>query len=414
MRTGRVFEAAVCKQRRTSQVLDVMVPKRVDSPVRVVIQQPCLPLYRIPVFRQLSATSGVAVKVEYGVMDEIANAEPDQFAAQYCHVKRWKLGRAVFCWHSAQWANAAPHKADVLVLGWEMKYLSLLPALLKAKLSNVPTILWGHGSRETDSIVVTMLRRLAANLSTAVMFYNQAAAAQYIQTGLPKEKVFVALNSLYQTPIAEAREYWLQHKDELSQFQRSRGLDGRRVLLFVSRLHPGRRVDLLLQALVNLRSEFPTALTVVIGDGDYRQVLEASARDLGVAENVLFLSGIYDERELGAWFMSAEVFVFPSCIGLSLLHAFGYGLPVVTSDRLSRQNPEIEALKTGENGFLYKDEDATALAECIAHLLRDSQLRNRMSNNALLTVQEEYTIEHMCEGMLSAMEYCVAKSSGKA
>ena len=40
------------------------------------------------------------------------------------------------------------------------------------------------------------------------------------------------------------------------------------------------------------------------------------------------LGSIYDEIELAPWFLTADAFVYPENIGLSILHAFGYGLPV--------------------------------------------------------------------------------------
>ena len=125
-------------------------------------------------------------------------------------------------------------------------------------------------------------------------------------------------------------------------------------MLYVSRLDPDNRLDLAIQAVHQLQAEFPTLQFVAIGKGDAeRQRLEKLVAHLDLAHQVRFLGPIYDELELAPWFLTADLFCYPQNIGLSLLHAFGYGLPVITSDHVESQNPEIEALRHGENGMLY-------------------------------------------------------------
>jgi glycosyltransferase involved in cell wall biosynthesis len=92
---------------------------------------------------------------------------------------------------------------------------------------------------------------------------------------------------------------------------------------------------------------------------------------------------------------------------LSLLHAFGYGLPVVTSDAVGEQNPEIEALRDGENGLLYADGDVEALRGALGRLLGDAELRRSLSGAALRAVSEAFTVQKMVDGFEAAVRYCV-------
>ena len=115
---------------------------------------------------------------------------------------------------------------------------------------------------------------------------------------------------------------------------------------------------------------------------------------------------IYDQMQLAPWFLNAEVFCYPQNIGLSLLHAFGYGLPVVTADRVEAQNPEIAALEHGKNGLTYAHGDADALAAALRQLLDQAPLRQEMSGRAEQTVREDFTIERMVDGMEAAVRYC--------
>ena len=89
-----------------------------------------------------------------------------------------------------------------------------------------------------------MLTRFA----TALMFYEPTTRDAYVRDGWNPDRAFVALNSIDHGPIEEARNCWLARPDELEKFRREHKIDGGPVILFVSRLHPSNRVDLLVRA----------------------------------------------------------------------------------------------------------------------------------------------------------------------
>jgi glycosyltransferase involved in cell wall biosynthesis len=248
-----------------------------------------------------------------------------------------------------------------------------------------------------------------ARLATALVFYNRATAAAYVREGWDARRVFVALNALDQAPIRAAREDWLSRPDDLAAFRRAHRLDdGGPTALFVSRLDADNRVDLLLQAAARLRARHPRLNVVIVGKGPDQPNLERLAADLGLADRAHFTGAIYDEARLAPWFLSADVFCYPTNIGLSILHAFGYGLPVVTDAATAAQNPEIEALRDGENGLLYPHGDAGGLAAALDGLFSDRERARRMGREALRTAAEEFTLGRMVDGFEAAARYCAS------
>ena len=227
----------------------------------------------------------------------------------------------------------------------------------------------------------------------------------------------MAFNCLDQAPIQEARRHWLANPEGLADFRRRHNLnhgENHPTLLFVSRLEAANRLDLLLEAAAMLRGDYPKIQIVIIGKGEAEPELRAQSQALGLSEQVYFPGAIYDEVQLAPWFLSADVFCYPVNIGLSLLHAFGYGLPVVTSDRLQSQGPEIEALRPEENGLLYAHDNATALSLALRRLITDRALNQRLSEHALRTATEEFTLEHMVDGMEAAVRYCARHGRKRA
>jgi glycosyltransferase involved in cell wall biosynthesis len=380
-----------------------------SKPIRLIIQQPSLAKYRVPVFRELAQYPDIDFKLLYGSRWDLPNVEPEGFRGEAVHLWLKRIGKQQFFWHSAQWRSASRKATDVLMLTWNPRYASLVPTLLKARAQGVPTILWGHGYSKAENRVSITVRHGIAKLATALLFYNRSAAQQFIDAGFDPKSIFVARNCLDQEPIRKARLEWQQDPARLAAFQREHRIGPGPHILFVSRLHPANRLDLLVQAVKRLEADFPLFEVFVIGTGEEEERrLRSEVGSLGLAERFRFLGAIYEEFELAPWFLSSHVFCYPANIGLSLLHAFGYGLPVVTSDNLASQNPEIEALRPGENSLLYQDGDVPALAAELRTILTDKELAARLSKESLRTVEEDFTIKNMVAGMAEAVRYCAA------
>jgi glycosyltransferase involved in cell wall biosynthesis len=224
--------------------------------------------------------------------------------------------------------------------------------------------------------------------------------------------LFVALNSLDHSEIDFARRWWQDRPEELADFRREHGLNQGPVVFFLSRLLPANRADLLIQATAALVSEFPALKTVIIGNGQpEKERLVSLAAQAGVAGNVIFQDGIYDEMRLAPWFLSANLVCYPANMGLSLLHSFWYGVPVVTHRNLDIQGPEVAALEHGVNGLSYDYGNVASLAGAMRQIITDERLRESMSHAARRTVENRFTIPRMVDGLEAAIRYANNSSS---
>lgn len=386
----------------------------IHSTIRVAIQEPSLAKYRVPVFRELANRPGIEVFLAYGNRAGLTNVPPDGFEGQMFPLRRAKLGPIPIYWHAPQITMARKSICDVLIYNWNSQYLSLVPGLLRAKVSGVATICWGHGYSKHERWAKLKLRSAIARLADATLFYNQTAASMYIEDlGFSNDRVFVAQNSLDQQSITAAKSYWMNNLATLERFQAQQGLTPGQVVLFVSRLHPDNRLELLVQATARLVDRFPNLRTVIVGKGDNEiERLRQLAATLQIESRIIFTGPIYDEQELGKWFLSATVFCYPVNIGLSLLHAFGYGLPVITSDDSRRQNPEIEAFADGTNGLFYRDGDIEHLSAQIGQVLGDAGLQTRLSEQAQQTIDQRFNIPAMVDGLESAIRFAFERKNG--
>lgn len=377
-------------------------PKR----IRVVVQQPALSHYRVPVFRELARRPGLDLLVAYGEEAGITNAKPDGFNAEFVRLRDMRVMGSLVRWHAAQFSYCRPDRADVVVHSWSMRYATQLLGLVRARWNDLGVVLWGHGYSKSDSRLRIWGRTRLLAFADSVLFYNYAASQTLIDTGLlPPSKAFVALNTLELQPVRDVAQTWRGSPQRLARFRFENQLDAGPVILFVSRLYEANRTDLLVQAAAPLSRRFPGLKVIVIGDGPDSGRLRKMADDLGVTDSVRFVGALYGEENVAPWFLSADVFCYPANIGLSLIHALSYGLPVVTSDLVSAHNPEIEAFRDGVNGLFYKHNDVESLVESLATILSDPALRRRFSAAAESTVTDDFTIEKMVDGMEAAIRY---------
>jgi glycosyltransferase involved in cell wall biosynthesis len=236
-----------------------------------------------------------------------------------------------------------------------------------------------------------------------ILAYTEQEALELRQVLPPAVAVIGAQNAIDQGPIRVARTEWT--KKNLQEFSTSNDLEGRRIVLFCGRLrnNPSTGVALLIEAMSILRKQNDSYLAVIIGDGEDRGPLMQLAEQHNLTAHVRWLGAQYEESSLAPWFLSSLCFAYPGPIGLSILHAMGYGLPVITHGDRRRHNPEIAALVNEWNGLEFLDGSATKLAEQIARIASDDAFRERLSVNARETSEQRFSLELMTERFLSAI-----------
>jgi sugar transferase (PEP-CTERM/EpsH1 system associated) len=135
------------------------------------------------------------------------------------------------------------------------------------------------------------------------------------------------------------------------------------------------------------------ARLLIVGDGSLRNTLEALARELGIAERVIFTGMRTDIPQL---LQAMDVFVLPSLnegISNTLLEAMACGVPVV-ANRVGG-NPEL--IDDRVTGLLVDAGDNQRMAEAIATLVLDDKLRATMAAAARQRAVAEFSLETMVQ-----------------
>ncbi len=163
------------------------------------------------------------------------------------------------------------------------------------------------------------------------------------------------------------------------------------LIVSIGRLSRQKGFDLLLDAFSRIGDK--EARLVILGEGEERSCLELMARNLGVANRVIF-PGFIDNVAL--WLAYADLFVLSSRwegFGHVIVEAMAAGVPVVATD--CPYGPR-EIIRDGKTGLLVQPDDACMLSSTIDRVLSDSALRQALSIAAVADCGN-YSVEIVAE-----------------
>ena len=173
--------------------------------------------------------------------------------------------------------------------------------------------------------------------------------------------------------------------------------DGMINLLFLGRLEKRKGLKYLLAAFSRLKWDWPNLRLLVVGPGtpDADSYRIMSARNL---QDVILVGGVSEEDKV-RYYKTADIYCSPATgresFGIVLLEAMAAGTPLVAS-----ANEGYASLIThGYDGMLVPPKDDEALAEAIASLLRDPDLRSRLAYNGRRKA-EEYRWERVADRVM--------------
>jgi glycosyltransferase involved in cell wall biosynthesis len=216
-----------------------------------------------------------------------------------------------------------------------------------------------------------MIDRRTLRGARAIHFTAPQEASKASRLDLPSRSVVI--------PISQ--EPGLPRSEQSS----ARSLD----VLFMSRLHPVKGLDLLLPAFARAAASHPSARLLIAGDGpsSYVSELKSQARSLGIEDRVQWLGYVEAEQKRDL-LQQAALFVQPSYqenFGVAVVEALAVGTPVLITREVDIW-PDVERFASG----LAVAATVDSLAQALQQLLGDEAMRERFSEGGIRQVRELY------------------------
>lgn len=297
----------------------------------------------------------------------------------YVPVRNSTLGGRRLLLQSGHWREVI--RAETAILDLNPRSLTAWGLLLTRRLLHRRTVLWGHlhprsGADSRTAKVRAQMRRSADG---AVVY--SYADADYVRARSATERVWVAPNALYRR--AEMGEGTSQPRDSY---------------LYVGRLEPAKKPELLVQAFALVAQQNAEVRLVFIGGGSAQPQLEAEVAALGLRDRVSFLGALHSVSALREAYSRAICSVSPGYAGLSLTQSLSFGVPMVIAES-EPHAPEIELAAVGGVTF-FRSDSAVDLA---AALSGQAPLPDAERQRLIDVLRERYSAEAMAAGLIAAL-----------
>lgn len=369
-----------------------------------------LPHYRQAVLARLNERLGGRLVACAGLppgkssLASLASAGPDGF----------EFVRMRNIWVGGEAAHAQPFRhvfrrlgPAAVVLAEESPRSVTLPWLLRhARRTGAARVLWGHFSSNRRNLshrsLADRYRILLARSVEACVCYSDAVA-EILASHVERPRIFTAPNTLDMDTLSALRE-GLEKEGRPSVRRRLNLPEAAPVIVFLGRLVRQKGTDMLLRTFGLLRQRCQAQL-VVMGSGPEQQAMRRHVANAGM-DGVRFLGSVPDWQGSAPYLYAADVLLNPGYLGLSINHAFAFGLPVVSQlppkAGIRFHSPEIAYLIPGENGELAAPADPEALANAVELVLAR---RESYARNALRYAREHLTLDRMVDGLEAAIRF---------
>jgi len=177
-----------------------------------------------------------------------------------------------------------------------------------------------------------------------------------------------------------------------------------KVLLSVGRISHSKRHDLVLRAFEHIASMEPNAQLVLAGPPDaldpawWNHLQRLAVRSV-FTERIHWMGHVEDMRP---WYRTASVLLMMAeneSFGRVVVEAMAFGVPVVAV----RSGGVPEIVRDGLDGFLVPPGDIAGIAGAVLKVLRDDELRSRLSASALERA-ECFPVATYVQGVLRVFE----------
>jgi glycosyltransferase involved in cell wall biosynthesis len=189
-------------------------------------------------------------------------------------------------------------------------------------------------------------------------------------------------------------------------------LGGQPLAAFAGRLVPKKGVDVLLDAMAQVRRRVPEARLLIAGDGPERSRLEHQARRLGIAPAVEFLGHLDQaamQRALEPAWLQAVPSRWEEPFGLVAAEAMMRGTAALVSNAGGLPEQVLE----GETGYRVPAGDAPALADAMAGVLADRERAERLGARAREHALTHFTFEAYTDRLEQLLEdLAAARAAG--
>jgi glycosyltransferase involved in cell wall biosynthesis len=234
--------------------------------------------------------------------------------------------------------------------------------------------------RLKKEIYSTLIERPNLNHATYIHCTSEEEARNVSNFGIKTPKIVIPLGVNPPTYISGAQEKLHQQYSVAADVP---------IILFMSRIHPKKRLELLVQVLSELHSQHQPFHLLIAGSGDtdYVESIDKVIVQQQLQSKITF-TGFVVGKDKDLLLQGSDLFVLPTYsenFGIVLAEAMVVGLPIVTTPGVHISIDIAQA----QAGIIV--DDAIQLQTAISQLLQSPQLRQELGENGKRLALQKYS-----------------------
>lgn len=366
---------------------------------RVLIIQPYIPEYRVPLFsilHTLLREDDIDLQIAHGDLRASQATRGDAHELPFSLRVKARHPRAGNTY--VRHRRVSTRGIDLVVAEHALGAIDTYEMLGGRR---VRTAVWGHARPLTD-MERPMVARLARwQIARAAHFfaYTETDRDLAINWGADRHAI-TALNNTTDTRDLRARIDAVTPA-EVETFKRTHGIGDGPVLLALGALDPSKRPSSIFRIVESLRDRVPGLQLVVAGNGPERALVEEYA----AAHSWVRYIGRAGREDLAALSHLAVAIVNPGLVGLVAVDSFAMQTPIVTTAG-THHAPEFSYLADRVNAVIV-DDNETAMRNALREILDDQVLQEKLRAGCRESA-DQFSIEAMAgqfrDGVLAALD----------
>jgi len=272
------------------------------------------------------------------------------------------------------------------ILTGEPYCISTWIILILNRLTGKKSIVWTHGWYGNENGLKKTVKSIFFGLAHKVLLYGDYAKELMIKEGFKQDKLIPIYNSLDYNQQIQIRE-----KLKTNTIYKDYFLNEHPVLLYIGRIQNRKKVDLLINALNYLRLIDVPCNLILIGKQTEGTNIEEQIKKNNLEKYVWCYGACFDESIIGELIYNADLCVVPGDIGLTVMHSFAYGTPVLTHNNFPSHGPEFEAIEPNLTGDFFKEDSLESLCLKIQDWISlDVEKRKLIRERCYKTISNKY------------------------
>lgn len=362
------------------------------KPPEVWCASPWLAHYRLPVWDGIVARQGDDYRFRVlGALPQGRNVDIQErdYIRPVSHIGAppWRIAKTEFRRLVEQ------EQPAVLVLGANPRHKEGWegPGLVR-RYGGIP-VLWtkAHSYSSPMFGLRDWIKRLFYHRYDYAVVYSPMAAEEMVAFGMPRDRIFVAWNTIDTRRIfAEAAAF----AAGAQRLRETQGLVGKKILLDLGRMDPEKRHEDVLQAWPKLRELDPALVLVLVGGGPLLEQHRALAQQID--PDRIRVLGRVAEGDDYLWIAASDMTIQCGAVGLAINQSMAFGKPTVIADQIG---PDTELLVDGETGWRYPEGDREALVATVRRALADDAECRRITDQARCLVRDRVNIDNMVQSV---------------